>query len=256
MKLLVIISILALVFGSTFLLQSYAEPNTITKYCTNGTCQTPNISNTITPGGYIAPPNYQKIGIQLSQSCINLERAHLKSNCLTYDKLIQFDTSKLSFSGLWTNQTYFHRLPSHLKNAYNFPQTTLTIMVDPDSSFVKNAKMIIIQSDNFTYTNPDEAISKNHTRNEYHNRFVSGCSEAIIAPNINLVNDTITYFNSNCTVTNYNTKITHQIKETPFSFNNPYSSLHYKDMLNQIKKTGYGNCITKQCVNITLGKKW
>lgn len=175
------------------------------------------------------------IGIQLSQACIRMEENHVKSNCLTYDKLKQFDNGNLLLEGQWVNDTWYHRADSKVRNAYSYYTGTGTIVsVDPNSEFMTRAKNIIVQSDNFTYINPAEIVGANHTRTEYQNRFVSSCDNALVAPNISLINDTIKYLESNCVITNYNGTIKVKTPAFVWSYDNPYSTLHQYDFLKNI----------------------
>jgi hypothetical protein len=163
-------------------------------------------SNETTFGNYTNGIHLNKsslIGIQISKACISIEMNDIKSNCLTYDKIKQFDTTNTNYAGKWINDTWYHRGTPHTKQTWAFINSNVTVMVDPDSDFTTQAKMIIIQGNNFTYIDPNQVVS-NHIRNEYHNRFVySDCSSAMIAPNVWLLNDTIQYLKSGCKTTSY-----------------------------------------------------
>ena len=216
------------------------------------------ITNQTANGMYIS--HSQMIGIQISQVCATMEKNHMKSNCITYDKIKQFDNTDPTYAGQWVNDTWYHRLAPRISNHEVMNLNPFVIMVDPNNSFTTRAKMIIVQSDNFTWINPDEAVGNNHTRIEHHNRQVSNCEQASVAPDINLIKDTVIYLESGCTITKYNDKVLIKTGNLPFSFVNPYSSLHYNSMLKNLLHghSGFGgnhtaggigpsNCITIKC---------
>lgn len=203
---------------------------------------------------------YQLIGIQLSPTCLTLIKNHMPTNCPTYDKLKPLDNTNPLWEGKWINDTYFHRELPRVKNHWVQNPNNIIVMVDPDPNFSLLAKMIIIQPDNFTYINPDETIGNNHTRNEYHNRYVTACSEATVAPNLFLIEDTLHYLENGCKLTAYKDKTTVTIKATPWDYNNPFSSLHLQSYLSEMMHghtffignhtqggLGPSNCIMHQC---------
>ena len=97
---------------------------------------------------------------------------------------------------------------------------------------------------------------------------MNGCNTATIAYSDKLLNDTIQWMKSGCTITKYNQTKTYKLNNTPWSWNNPYSSLHYVDPLSKMFKgwhpgsngtvlngIGLGNCITHYCDATTSTKK-
>lgn len=252
--------------------------DTIAKYCSNGICHTPGGPTVkLTQNSLSVQPAPEatavgkvklsqpcignncskvtqvkqlgKIGIQLVPICITELKNHINSTCLDYNIIKPFDNTNPLWAGLWVEQPYEHRLNPKIKNHENFNPNPWSIMVDPNPDYTINAKMIYVNNDNFTWINPDQTSNKGIVMITHMNRYVSpNCNDATVAPNINLINDTIFYLESGCKTTSYNdTKIITQ-KEIAFSFNNPYSSLHYKDQVSSVKKTGgLGNCISQQC---------
>lgn len=190
---------------------------------------------------------YQLIGIQLSPTCLTLLKNHMPTNCPTYDKLKPLDNTNPLWEGKWVNDTYFHRELPRVKNHWIMNPNQIIVMVDPDPNFTLLAKMIIIQSGNFTYINPDETVGNNHTRNEYHNRSVSSCSQATVAPILPLIEDTLHYLENGCKISSYIDKTVVKTNDMPFQYNNPHSSLHYKNQIDQLKQHPMGDCIHKKC---------
>lgn len=200
------------------------------------------------------------IGIQLSPTCLILIKNHMKTDCPTYDKLKPLDNTNPEWAGQWVNTTYYHRELPRVSNHYLMNTNPFIVMVDPDPNFTTIAKMIIIQSGNFTYINPYESVGNNHTRNEYNNRFVSGCTTATVAPILSLIEDTVHYIESSCKITSYNEKVSVKTNDTPFDYNNPYSSLHLENYLKSLMHghgssvgnhtaggLGLNNCINYKC---------
>jgi|SRR6185437_1814580 len=252
--------------------------DTIAQYCANGICHTPGgptlILNKTSPSLQPTPvqtpvgkvklsqpcigdncskvtqvKQLGKIGIQLVPICITELKNHINSTCLNYNIIKPFDNTNPLWAGMWVEQPYEHRLNPKIKNHENFNPNPWSIMVDPNADYTINAKMIYVNNDNFTWINPDQTSNKGIVMITHMNRYVSpNCVEATVAPNLSLINDTIFYLESGCKTTSYNdTKIITQ-KEIAFSFNNPYSSLHYKEQVSNVKKTGgLGNCISQQC---------
>jgi len=219
------------------------------------------ITNQSSTGLYVSKS--QMIGIQLSQGCQIMEKNHIKSNCITYDRIKFLDNTNPLWSGLWVNDTWYHRLAPHVKNHEMMNLNTFVVMVDPNPDFTTRAKMIVIQSDNFTWINPDDGVGNNHTRIEHVNRMITDCSQATVAPAISLIKDTLLYLENGCTHTNYNDKILIKTGNQPFSFVNPYSTLHQDTYLKSILHNhlsyngnhtsggiGPSNCITHYCTPV------
>lgn len=233
-----------------------ADNNTISLYCSTGTCITPAVPS-ITNHTVLYTSTIKKIGIQLSQSCINLERNNIKSNCLTYDKLIRFDNTNPLLAGKWINDTWYHRANPKVHNAYQFANTgSFIVMVDPNNGFTIGAKMIIIQPDNFTYINPNESVGQNHTRFEYNNRSVSGCLEALVSPNVSLINDTIKYLENGCTSTGYNGVVAKPVMDIVFDLKS--TMIKSLAWIHQFKNTTkfIQDCIHHKCTYKDPNSNW
>lgn len=238
--------------------------DTIARYCSNGVCNTggtPVINHTATNHVLTFPkikPNL--IGIQLSSTCFTYAKNNMKSSCFNYKDLLQFDNTNQYLAGKFTDKPYFHRLPSPVKNFWAFLDQN-AVMVDPSREFTINAKMIIVNPQNFTWIDPSEDGLKGGQLARYHeNRLMNGCDEAQVSSNYTLIRDTIIYMSSNCTVTSFNNTKTITQKEIPFTYNNPYSSLHLSSYLGTIfnhhsyftgnhtaSGLGPSNCITHKC---------
>jgi hypothetical protein len=94
------------------------------------------------------------------------------------------------------------------------------------------------------------------------------CNTATISYSDFLLNDTINYMKSGCKVTHFNKTMTSKVPNTPWNYNNPYSTLHYIAALKEItggygifgtNQTmgghGLGNCQTQHCTATTSTRK-
>ena len=257
-----------LFFGSAY--AQVANPSTgdtIAQYCSSGTCHTatvPQINRTSINNNVLTFPAIKSnlIGIQLSSTCFTYAKNNMSSTCFNYKDLIKFDNTDKYLAGKFTDKPYFHRLPSPVKNFWAFLDRGV-VMVDPNNDFTINAKMIIINPKNFTYIDPSEDQVNGTQNGKYHvGRLMNGCSEAQVASNYTLIKDTIIYMESGCTMTSYNNTKTIPLKQTPFIYINPYSSLrldsylksifHGHQFFSSVNRTmagglGPSNCLTHHC---------
>lgn len=252
MKSMLAIIPLLLVASNAFALDEGPNPNsTLATYCANGICHTPNThATTVSTAGLTLPSKSTNlIGIQVTQACEALLKHNYNSTCLPYSKMQQFDNTNPFWAGHFISTPWYHRTKPMVPNFYNFQNTTFVVMVDPTSDFSVRAKMIYVGDKNFTYINKNDVSTNGGLSTiSYINRSMSGCDEALIAPDLGLLNDTIHYMESGCVTTHYNTtKITTQ-KEIPFDWSSPFSSTHAQKFVYSIKKTGgLGDCITHKC---------
>ena len=188
------------------------------------------------------------IGIQMSQACMIMLKNHIPNYCITYDKIAFLDNTNPLFAGMWIEKPYLHRADARVSNHYKFNPHTFVVMVDPNPDFEIRAKMIIIQSQNFTWINPDET-SSNGIRIEHHNRFVSNCSYALVAPDLSLINDTVNYLENGCKNTKYNDAVKIVIQMKPFSMNNPFAMWHYSNYtrISSLGGSGPSDCLRHHC---------
>lgn len=210
-------------------------------YCSDGICHTPStpiaapVAKTTSGQPLILPavhPNL--IGIQLSEACLRMVEHGDSSHCLTYKQLKVFDTTNPLFAGMWVDTPYTHRLPPKVKDMYRFNDTTV-VMVDPDVSFSVKARMIIVGGANYTYT-PENDYSPNGGLNTtaFINQSVINCGDARISSDMSIVNATLKYLESGCTVNPYNNKVVTYHPDIPFSYDNPQSTLHQLKYLSTI----------------------
>lgn len=221
----------------SYALDALPNPHsTIATYCSSGTCSTggTQTSTNATMITSVSQKNSNHISIVESQTCLTLIKNHMNSTCIPYQNLKYLDTTNPVWAGIWVDTPYTHRLEPKVKNHFIFDGGKLTVMVDPNNDFIVNSKVITIQDKNFTWINPDDSSKGGISTITHINRYVSDCQTAIVAPIKPLIEDTITYLQSGCTKTSFNdTKIIIH-KDIPFSWNNPYSSLHYQDQLKQL----------------------
>jgi len=184
-----------------------------------------------------------------SELCQKEIQNHIRSDCPTDEILKKYDTSNQYISGKFvTKDSITIRTKAQVTNHYQF-YTKQTVCVDCTGNLSSPDlfKMIILEPHGFTFIDKYQTVST-HTWNSYTDRSMQGCNTATIAYSDWLLNDTISYLESECTKTKYTGNSTHTIQDHPFSFDNPYSSLSFKNLVSQIKSTGgLGLCLQNQC---------
>lgn len=262
---LILLGCLSLILFSSPAFAQIANPSsgdTIAKYCSSGVCHTDSsgssASNHSTPFNFTSTTpvgqlklsqscignncnkitqvtKLGKIGIQLSQACEIEFKNKLKTTCLPYHDMRRFDNTNQFFAGVWVDLPYEHRLSPKIKNHEIFNPNPWTVMVDPNSDFTINAKMITVVDKSFTWINPADNSSGGIIAKTHVDRWVSpDCTQATVAPDLLLINDTINYMESGCTTTHYNdVKMLNQTI-IPWNFNNPYSTLKLDSYLQSI----------------------
>lgn len=175
---------------------------------------------------------YPLIMIVPSESCQNMIKFHMKTDCPTDDMLLKYDTSNQKISGHFIIQNgNTIRDKPEVKNHYLFYQTQ-TVCVDCAGDYMNPDlfQIIIIEPHGFTYVDKYAVISNNKWLS-YSDRHMAGCNTATIGYSDSLLNDTIKYMESNCTQTSFNSTKTNIIPDQPWSYDNPYSSLHLSTYL-------------------------
>lgn len=260
--------------------------DTVGTYCSTGVCHTPGgtapiVRNSNASAAVSATPigtvklsqtcigdycskisssivQVGKISVKLSQVCETLLKYNMSNTCLDYKTLRIFDNTNPLYAGQWVDSPWYHRLSPKVKNHENFNPNPWAIMVDPNSDFSSNSKLITVEDGSFSWINKDEGSIGGLSVKTHADRYVNAdCNEALVAPDLNIIQDTIKYLESGCSVTSFNdTKITTQ-KEIPFSYDNPYSTLKFQTQVSKIKATGgLGDCIHKICNYKSPYSKW
>lgn len=238
--------------------------STQSQYCFNGTCGTggtPPIPVNYTT----STEKYHVLLISLSQTCEILDKNNMKG-CPSVKDLIKYDTSNKLVSGKFVNHNgiYTRTVPQVKNNwlAYSYTKkTVICVECYFDSTATSKSQEIIIQPNSFSYVNKTETENGNHLYN-FDNRYMQGCDVATISNIPNLLNDTINLMLHSCDskYTTFSGITNHTRTLQPFSYDNPYSTLHQVSYLKDImhgKATsntnhtsgGFGpsECIIHQC---------
>lgn len=220
---------------------------------------------------------FKEIPIEYSQACLAMVRTGDYSVCPPLDKLIPFDTSNQKVSGHFVQGKYgLIREKPQLHNAQEFYNKT-TICVDCfiDGNSDSQMQIIWIVPHVFAYTiHTFSSTTINDTSNSgtyhvstvneqnagftvYHDRYVDDtCMSAqVVYQNSQTIADTIKYLVGKCTDKSYFNTTQTIIPNTPFDFNNPYSSLHYDAVVSQVKSNHPGNCMEGGCGLTTSTRK-
>ena len=80
-------------------------------------------------------------------------------------------------------------------------------------------------------------------------------SAQVVYKDANTLPDTIKYLEGNCVDKSYFNTTQTILPNTPFSFDNPYSSLHYKAVTDKVKAEHPGLCMDGKCGLTTSTRK-
>ena len=267
--------------------------STMQQYCWNSFCHTmtgQHLINTTINGktnntDYELKSHYNIIMVIPSEICTRAYENHIKTGCPPLASLIKYDTSNQKISGYFYSKdgTTLERSKPEVKNHWqyygysnktiicvyctgNYLTTDLydTIIIQPvqfeysKHTFTTSTVSVPqYNSANKNYTNLIYPISEiNAGLTTFLNRDVQGCNTATISYSDALLNDTIHYFENGCTKTFINQTNTQKISNTPWSYDNPYSTLHYKAIVDKIKSNYMGDCLKHKCTQTTSIRKW
>lgn len=251
---------------------SYAiNDNTISQYCSNGTCSTggtPSVPTNYIHSNYHAPILF----VNLSQTCENMIKNNI-TGCPTLDQLAPFDTSNQNISGkiIKIGNDTLRTKPQVKSNWLYYASSSKKIVCiecNADVIVMQQSQQIIINPTGFSFVDQILNVTKGQWIS-YSDRFMQGCDTATISNNMKLLNDTIHYMLSGCvTKTNFNGTISHNVYVSAWQYDNPFSTLHQNQYLKDImhnhlsyngNKTSGGigpsDCITHRCNFIDPYKK-
>lgn len=210
------------------------------------------------------------IDVLYSNTCQTLVDHNDTSDCPSVEELSRWDTSNKHISG------YFYHTPNGLKrtdpqltNHYifynNSPKTIVCVLCTTDFSHIDITKTIFIVPKGLTYTITDPTVPADQITSLYNNqtltlnenaksltvfydRYVTGCLTAEISYSKNLMNDTLKYLESNCTIKPQINKTTTIKPIIPIVDYNNSPQVLYEKWLLQSKIVNLGNCINQKCV--------
>ena len=208
---------------------------------------------------------YHILAVEYSEGCQTMINHNLTSSCPVLNQIWKYDTSNKYISGniILSHGKYIRSNPQ-IKNDYLWYNDSKTIVcVDCNLPLDKPDvfQTIFIEPSSFVYINKTQTLNNTNTWTSFSNRYVSpDCISSTIGYSDFLLNDTINYMLSNCTITNIHNNQTNFIKQTPFQYNNPFSSLHMQTYLKELMHghdffngnhtlggLGIGNCINIKC---------
>lgn len=141
------------------------------------------------------------IGIDLSKSC------EISENCLNYSDLIYLDSSNQRISGKFIEvDGDIRRDKSPMEDSWRWydMDNKTRIIVDPPSGMSDRIKMVTITNNLGVYFLGDDMNLSNYTRTFHLDRYVDNCRTAIIKNDLNLLDDTINYLRTGCSITSFN----------------------------------------------------
>lgn len=215
---------------------------------------------------------YNLLAIEISPTCKGI-----KSGCPTYADLIFFDKTNQYISGKFvTDSSGLHRERPEIKNSWSYYDYSSGLIPCVDCYFPgglgDGIPIITIQPHGFTWIDPNENSTNGRSVHAFSDIYISkDCYNADEVFSKTILNDTINYMLNHCVGTkpsSLNRTSLTSIKNTPFSFDNPYSSLImaklYKNILHDhyifgnytSGGLGPGDCIHHTCNLTTSQKKW
>lgn len=145
------------------------------------------------------------IGIQLSNSCINLIKNNLPNDCPTYETLQQLDTSLETSGKFEFKDGYYHRTTPQYVNSWRLydHDPTPRVIVDPPQGMTERIKMITINPNFSVYFTASDQKLDNSVRTWHEGRYIDNCKQAYISSTDwhKILPDTIATLHNNCTHT-------------------------------------------------------
>lgn len=142
------------------------------------------------------------VGIQLSNSCINLIKNNLPNDCPTYETLQQLDTSLEASGKFEFKDGYYHRQSSQYVNSWRLydHDPTPRLIVDPPSGMNDRIKMITINPNFSVYFTATDLKLDEGIRTWHEGRYIDNCKQAFISSTDweKILPDTIATLHNNC----------------------------------------------------------
>ena len=233
--------------------------STQSQYCSSGTCQTgitytngTASSNDTANQEHARYPNI--IMLIPSENCLTAIKNHVKTGCPPLENLTKYDTSNQNISGKFVKVNgILERTNPEIKNHwmfYAYSSKTIICVYCTGNFLIDNLYKTItitpadfayipqtfqsVQQTSYIHNGSGWLIPINSSVNEINsglnvqlNRNVDpNCSNAVIKYSDYLLSDTIKYMESDCKTTNYNVTNTMKVPNTPWVYDNPYSTLH------------------------------
>lgn len=145
------------------------------------------------------------VGIQLSNSCINLIKNNLPNDCPTYETLQQLDTSLETSGKFGFKDGYYQRLAPQYINSWRLydHDTTPRLIVDPPPGMAERMRMITINPNFSVYFTEEDQKLDNGIRTWHEGRYIDNCKQAFISSTdwLKVLPDTVAMLHNNCTHT-------------------------------------------------------
>lgn len=225
----------------------------------------------------ISQIKFKEIPVEYSQACLAMINQGDYSSCPPMEKLIPVDTSNQAVSGHFVQGKYgMVREKPQMRNAQEFyDKSTVCVGCYIDGNSDSQMQIIWIVPHLFSYSLHDFTTSTINdtsgsgtyhisTVNEqnagltvYHDKYVddSCMSAQVVYKDANTLPDTIKYLEGNCVDKSYFNTTQTIVPNTPFSFDNPYSSLYYKAVTDKVKAEHPGLCMDDKCGLTTSTRK-
>lgn len=202
--------------------------------------------------GSIATTHYDNIlFLDYNEGCNLLFKYHYNNTCPKLQDLMQYDTSNQNISGKFydVNGTWFRTNPQSPNHYAFYDRPIICVDCKYPNGFADVFKSIIIGQSDVNYNWVEKIDTSKGKLSQHTNLFVSeDCRSASLPYDKFLLNDTIAYMLSNCTITHYNNTSSIPVKNTAFDINSSIS-LKYKAYQDAaLKLTKNKKCIIQKCV--------
>lgn len=142
------------------------------------------------------------VGIQLSNSCINLIKNNLPNDCPTYEELQQLDTSLETSGKFGFKDGYYHRQPPQYVNSWRLydHDPTPRLIVDPPAGMADKIRMITINPNFSVYFTATDHKLNEGIRTWHEGRYIDNCKQAYISSTdwLKILPDTVATLHNNC----------------------------------------------------------
>lgn len=197
-------------------------------------------------------PNNMKsniLAVEYSQACQTMLDHNATTSCPTLDKIWKYDTTNTQISGkLSLKDGVYYRTIPQVRNHYIWYGNMTVCVACSVPLYGHIVQELFIAPSDFTYVDKDQQLKNAINYTIHTNPYISpDCQSATVGYTDLILADTIHYMLNQCVGTHLQNNQTKPLKQTPFDFNNPYSTLKYQKFIQQMKSVKVQNCINFKC---------
>lgn len=144
---------------------------------------------------------YKVIALELSKACLLAVRAHIITDCPSYEAMATLDETDQKYFGKFVHNPYFHRTKPIINNpAILYKDVTdYHICVDCPKTTLTGSKIItFVTLKDFKWKSNTDSHVVNNTTYQYHNLKITNCDSVLMVYNRTLLDDVIRHLKSDC----------------------------------------------------------